>query len=149
MRDITATILKLGGVEIPANMDAQPIPDLEWRDASPRERIFGFLRGGWMVFDGRWKLCRYYAGSGPLLYDLKNDPRELDNGANDPANRDTLNQLDAELNREIMDSIEQAMHDRLPAPHSLALDVPFGMEGWHWQFPAPAPEAVKVGWDAQ
>lgn len=149
LRDITATMLKVGGCEIPANMDAQAIPDLGLHDASPRERIFGFLRGGWMVFDGRWKLCRYYAGSGPLLYDLKSDPQELDNVANDPANRDTLNQLDAELNREIMDSIEQAMHDRLPAPHSLALDPPFGMEGWQWQFPAPAPEAVNVGRDAQ
>ncbi len=149
LRDITATMLTLGGCEIPANMDAQPIPGLGLDDAPARERIFGLLRGGWMAFDGRWKLCKYFAGNGPLLYDLKDDPNEQNNAADKPANREILYRLDAELTREIMDSMEHAMHDRLPAPHSLALHKAFGMEGWQWKFPSPACDAAKVGKNIQ
>ena len=149
LRDVTATLLSLGGCEIPSNMDAQPIPALDLDDTPPRQRVFGFLRGGWMAFDGRWKLCRYYSSEAPLLYDLKTDPMEQNNVADDPANREVRNRLEMELTRELMDSIEHAMHDRLPAPRSLALDESFGMKGWNWDYPMPATEAAKVRRDAQ
>jgi len=143
-RDIAATMLRLGGCELPAYMDAQPIPGLGLDDTPPRDRIFGMLSKGWMAFDGRWKLCRYADADTVLLHDLANDPHERRNAADDPANREQIQRLDAELTREIMDSMMFAMHDRLPAPRSLATDVAFGRSDWQWSFPAAASEAAKV-----
>ena len=143
LRDVTATMLWLAGVDRPDYMDARPLPGLGLADGPPRERIFGMLARGWMAFDGRWKLAKYAPGRA-LLFDLENDPDELRDLASDPAHAETLRRLDDELTGELMDSIEFAMHDRLTAPYSLAQDEAFAREGWTWRFPSPASAAAET-----
>ena len=70
LRDVTATMLAFAGVELPAYMDAQPMPGLGLSEGRGRDRIFGMLADGWMNFDGRYKLHRYSTGD-ELLFDLE------------------------------------------------------------------------------
>ena len=146
LRDVTATMLRLAGCELPDYMDARPLPGLRLGEGPPRSRIFGMLTKGWMAFDGEWKLCKYDEGE-PLLFNLKDDPDELRNLARDPAHAEVYRRLESELAREIMDSMVHGMHDRLVAPYSLSETDEFGHEGWTWRFPSPASEATKIGGD--
>ena len=146
LRDVTATMLRLAGCDLPAYMDSQPLPELGLSDQPPRDRIFGMLTKGWMAFDGEWKLCKYSTGQA-LLFNLKEDPQEQRNLAGDPKYVDVYRRLDEELTREIMGSMVLGMHDRLASPNSLSKDEEFGREGWQWRFPADASEATKVGHD--
>ena len=41
-------MLRLAGQEIPAYMEAQPLPGLGLTDRPPRSRIFGMLTKGWI-----------------------------------------------------------------------------------------------------
>ncbi len=136
LRDITASMLQLAGCELPAYTDAQPVPGIELADAPPRDSIIGMLTGGWMVFDGRWKLCRYRESGRPFLFDLASDPHEQHNVAGDPVNRGIFEQLDAELTRAIMDSMDSSAFDRLPADISMSYLEEFGHKGWQWSYPA-------------
>ena len=145
LRDITATMLQLAGCERPPYMDAQPLPGLGSNDLPPRSRIFGAYSGSWMIFDGRWKLCRYRESGEPLLHDLANDPGERHNLAARGAHRETLGRLDAELTRFIMDNMDFSAFDQLPAADSLSYLDEFGHEGWQWRFPADADESAKLG----
>ena len=164
LRDVTATMLRLAGQDLPDHMDAQPLPGLGLTDLPPRQRIFGMLTKGWMAFDGRWKLAKYASTLDPmeydtcmtssrsssgraLLFDLDNDPDELRDLAADPDCASIYRRLDDELTHELMESIALAMHDRLTAPYSLAQDEAFAREGWSWPFPADASTATIVGKD--
>ena len=161
LRDITATMLRLAGQYLPDYMDARPLPGLGLTDLPPRDRIFGMLTKGWMAFDGRWKLAKYASTPDPiehdtgttpsrtssgraLLFDLENDPDEMNDLAADPACASIYRRLDDELTHELMQSIPLSMHDRLTAPYSLAQDEQFGREGWSWRFPAAASTATRV-----
>ena len=146
LRDITATMLELAGLGLPAYMDSQPLPGLGLNEQTRRARIFGMLTKGWMAFDGRWKLCKYFEGE-PLLFDLETDPAEERNLAGDPAYGHVYRRLDAELTQEVMEAMALGLHDRLVAPASLSTSDDFAREGWEWRFPADASEATKVGDD--
>ncbi len=141
LRDITATILRLAGCDIPRYMDAQTLPGLGLSDDPPRSYVFGMLSDGWMAFDGEWKLAKY-AGGETLLYNVKEDPGEQRNRAQDPELAHVYRRLDAELTREIMDSVRFSAHDRLPAPTTLSGDEAFGREGWKWDFPSSVDKAL-------
>ncbi len=146
LRDVTATMLRLAGQDLPDYMDAQPLPGLGLTDQPSRQRIFGMLTKGWMAFDARWKLAKYASGRA-MLFDLENDPDELRDLAPDPACASVYRRLDDELTHELMESMALAMHDRLTAPHSLSQDEAFAREGWSWRFPADASAATIVGKD--
>ena len=135
-RDITATILGLAGVDVPAHMDSIPLPGLDLTDLPPRDRIFGMLTDGWMVFDGEWKLAKYATGE-VVMFNLNDDPYEQRNLAEDPNYADVYRRLDAELTRELMDSNRFAMHDRTAMASDLSQDPGFGREGWQRPYPAP------------
>jgi len=65
-----------------------------------------------MVRDGRYKLC-YYDGMRPQLFDLANDPDELEDLAGDPAHRGALDQLMTRLHEGWdPDSIRTALEAR-------------------------------------
>jgi len=53
--------------------------------------------GFYMLRKGRWKLVYFSEGHSPLLFDLRRDPRELENLAQDPAHIETLQAMVAEL----------------------------------------------------
>ena len=142
LRDVTSTMLRYAGVEVPAYMDSQPLPNLGLTDGPPRDRIFGMLTDGWMVFDGEWKLSKYATGE-IVLYNLKDDPHEQRNLAIDPTYRDVYARLDAELTLELMESMRFATHDQLAHAGDMSQNIGFGREGWQRQYPAPVDFVIQ------
>ena len=136
LRDITATMLHFAGVDVPFNMDSQILPDIAETDDKPRNRVFGLLTDGWMIYDGRWKLAKYSTGEN-VLFDLTNDPLEQTNRIKDPSVFAKVDQLDVELTSYIMEQYRIAMHDRLAHSGDMSQDTGFGREGWSTQFPSP------------
>jgi arylsulfatase len=109
LTDVTASLLTLAGLDVPAHMDSHALPDVAARvatagtasgaaglPASGRERIVGALGGGWMIQEGPWRLSKYATGE-TLLFNLEDDPREQRNLAADPAHAATYRELDARL----------------------------------------------------
>ena len=149
LRDVTASILRLAGIEPPDHMDARPLPGLagEGAGGGPRSAILGTLARAWVAFDGTWKLCKYH-GHAPLLFNLDDDPEELIDRAGDPAAARELLRLDTLLTADVMAGADLAMHDRLVSSYSLARDEAFGRPGWSWTFPAPIAAATVHTADA-
>ncbi|MBI1387682.1 MAG: sulfatase-like hydrolase/transferase [bacterium] len=87
--DIAATILDYAGLEIPADMDSRSLKPVLRGDAdSVRDHVLSGLNPWRMVFDGRYKLVLNYGKSKEtLLFDLLNDPQELENRAKDDPRR--------------------------------------------------------------
>ena len=142
LRDVTATMLRLAEVDVPAYMDSRPLPGLGLAGSTPRDRIFGMLTEGWMAFDGEWKLAKYATGE-IVMFNLRDDPGEQRNLAGDPAYADVYRRLDAELTNEIMESVRFSMHDRLAQSGDMSQDPSFGREGWQRPFPAPVDFVAK------
>ena len=113
--DFAETFLDLAGVEAPADMQGVSIVPLlrgerpaDWRDALyyhyyqyPGTHSVRRHEG---VFDGRWKLIRFYGPDVPdgeqfELYDLKHDPRELTNIYNNPENGGAVERLRKRLHQ--------------------------------------------------
>ena len=132
--DVTATMLAAGGCDVPAYMDARPLPVLGLGEVQTREYIFGMLAGGWMAFDGRWKLSKYDTGE-RLLFDLETDPHEQRNLIADPSARSELARLDAALTQEIMRSVVLSYEDRRVYTIDKSGDLMFGREGWQRPYP--------------
>ncbi|MCH7663904.1 MAG: DUF4976 domain-containing protein [Chloroflexi bacterium] len=106
--DIAATIADLVGIPIPGSVDGisfLPLltnPDAPWRE--------GFIIEHWRTEEGfgsilpdfvgirtaKWKYIRYETGE-LELYDLENDPYELENLANQISYQSTLELLDSQL----------------------------------------------------
>ncbi len=141
LRDVTATMLRFAGVDVPANMDSQVLPELPVSDTAPRDRVFGLLTDGWMIYDGKWKLAKYATGES-VLFNLDDDPLEQINLIRDTAASRELARLDTELTGYIMDQYRIAMHDRLAHSGDMSQDPGFGREGWKTPFPAPVDFAL-------
>lgn len=136
LRDITATILAYAGIEIPAHMDARPLPGLD-HETAERDVLFGSLGTGWMLYDGRYKVHKYRTGE-IELFDISQDPGEQHDLAKDPEHLDVLLRLDGRLTAEIMGNLDAAFADRaVEGDGPLYLDRRFGREGWHRTYPAP------------
>lgn len=105
--DIMPTLLELLGTTTPAHLDGRSLlPFLEgssptdWRDAAHWEFDFRSIEKGSaerhfglkpqqcnlaVVRGEKWKYVHFGGGLPPLLYDMQNDPGELNNVAADPA----------------------------------------------------------------
>ncbi len=136
LRDVTATMLRFAGCELPGYMDSQPLPELGLDGPPPRERIFGMLTDGWMAFDGEWKLAKYATGE-TVMFNLHDDPHEQHNLAADPAHAEVYRRLESELAQELMESFRFATHDRLAQSGDMSQNPSFGLEGWQRTYPAP------------
>ena len=137
LSDITSTMLHFGGCEIPGYMDSMPLPDLDIPNAAPRKRIVGMTSGGWMLYDGTWKLCKYATGE-TLLFNLAEDPTEQRNLMVDPAYLDRYLKMDAQLTQEIMRSLTASHKDKgLDFGNVLWSSETFGKEGWQRTYPNP------------
>jgi arylsulfatase len=133
LTDITATILAFAGTQPPQPMDARPLPGLGLA-TEPRAILFGFVSGGWMAYDGRWKLCKYATGE-QHLFDRVSDPDEQINRINDPAAFAELRRLDDALTREIMRSVALSHHAQKVDTTGMSQDPSFGKEGWQRPYP--------------
>lgn len=133
LNDVIATMLTLAGCEVPSYMDSVPLPDLGLSNESPRDRIIGFLRSGWMMFDGEWKLCKHPSGS--HLFNLKNDPTEEHNLVRDSQYTDVYQKMDAEITAEIIRSVDEAFFERRVYTFSHSSNPDFGRPGWERTYP--------------
>jgi len=118
--DITPTIIDMIGRNIPSSMDGRSLkPFLEgnspgdWRDCVHMELDFGEPNETthWqeattastneanlaILREKQFKLIHFNAGLPPLLFDLENDPHELNNLAEDRAHTKTLLRLTQKL----------------------------------------------------
>jgi choline-sulfatase len=102
--DIPATIAEHFGTHVDG---AEGIRSLDGIATEPQNRdriVFseyhgaGAVSGGFMIKKGRWKF-HHYVGFPPELFDLQNDPEEIRDLAGDPAFRDVVVDMEAELRR--------------------------------------------------
>lgn len=134
LADVTPTILALAGAEIPTYMDFMPLPALGIA-CGGRDYLYGMMGGGWMCFDGRWKLCKYGTGE-HMLFDLSEDPTEQRNLLKVGGCGDVYLRLDRALTGEIMRSTVASHHDKLVYHTDLSGDVDFGRSGWQRPYPS-------------
>lgn len=93
--DIFPTVCALTGAAPPADLDGFDLGPL-WRGEtdSVRDRIFLAYRGLMRsIRDHRWKLIRYPPIDHTQLFDLENDPDELNNLADDPAQAGRIEEM--------------------------------------------------------
>jgi len=134
LADVTPTMMQLAGCPLPEYVDFQPLPGLEMTEPPARDYLFGMMGGGWMAFDGQWKLCKYSSGE-HMLFDLENDPQEVHNRIRDDSQRHHYQRLDAALTNEIMRSVTLAHQDQLVYSKDLSNDQAFGQPGWQRPYP--------------
>ena len=134
LADVTPTMLGLAGADIPSYMDFMPLPGLGLPHGE-RDYLFGMMGGGWMCFDGRWKLCKYSTGE-HMLFDLREDPTEQRNLLREESCSDIYLRLDRALTEEVMRSMVASHHDKLVYHTDLSGDVEFGRSGWQRPYPS-------------
>ncbi len=131
--DITPTMLRMAGGSPPNYMDFQPLPSLGI-ETDKRDYLYGMMGGGWMCFDGRWKLCKYLTGE-HLLFDLYEDPAEQNNLLKRNDSGVVYQRLDSVLTTEIMRSVEASHRDKVVYDSDLSGDIAFGKKGWKRPYP--------------
>ncbi len=134
--DITATLLHCAGCQVPDYMDSKPLADLGIPNDVGRDRVFGFVTGGAMNYDGCWKLARYSNGYA-ALFNVDEDPGEQNNRIDDPECQDSRSRLDAELTTRIIESINAA---HIEKAHQTSWEDPVFCQGegrWERDYPNP------------
>lgn len=113
--DFAETFLDLAGATIPDDMQGKSLVPLlqgqtpaDWRD-SLYYHYYDYpgshsVRRHEGVFDGRWKLIKFYGKDVPdgqewELYDLENDPTEMNNIYSNPEYRSKVESMKTELDR--------------------------------------------------
>ena len=134
LTDVTATMLRFGGCDLPDYMDARPLPGLEISGEIGRDYLIGAVRDGWMIYDQRWKLHKYATGE-TLLFDMANDPTEQNNLMKDNQYWAKYLELDTKLSQAVMRSLSLSHEDRRVYTASLSSDPQFGKEGWQRPYP--------------
>ena len=100
--DLSCTMATHFGQSIDASYGAKPLEAI-LSEADDHERIIfseyhaaGAVSGAFMLRKGRWKY-HHYVGFEPELFDLENDPEELEDLASNPEYAETLSTLETEL----------------------------------------------------
>jgi arylsulfatase A-like enzyme len=85
--DIFPTVCSLTGIQPPAGVEGKDLqPIWQGRTSRVRDHVFlSFRKVQRSVRDDRWKLIRYPQIDHTQLFDLRSDPHELNNLADDPA----------------------------------------------------------------
>ena len=134
--DITSTLLHYGGCKTPGYMDSRPLADLGIHDSVARDRVYGFVSGGSMNYEGTWKLARYTNGYG-VLFNIDEDPAEQNNRIDDPDCQEMCSRLDVELNARLVRSINLAHAEKNHNTSWEDLTFCQGEGGWHRVYPQP------------
>lgn len=115
LHDLFPTLLDAAGLETAAGVDGMSLAPI-WRGerAQVRETLFTTYEDKIRaVRDGRWKLIRYPLIHHTQLFDLRHDPYELHNLADDPAHRARVDSMMALL---------EVWQQRTGDPHPLTSD---------------------------
>lgn len=96
LQDVMPTLLDLAGIEIPKSCDGTSV-----LNDKPREELYGEVlenqSASRMLRSDRYKLIWYPAGNRKHLFDLDNDPFELEDLSNDQSKKSILQDLECEL----------------------------------------------------
>ena len=95
LQDIMATSLDLAGVEKPAQVQFKSLlPLIEGKSKQSYDAVYGgYMTLQRMITMGGYKMIYYPKIDKTLLYDLRNDPLEMKNIADDPANAGIIKNL--------------------------------------------------------
>ncbi|MDE0084999.1 MAG: DUF4976 domain-containing protein, partial [Candidatus Poribacteria bacterium] len=89
---VMPTLLHLAGVDIPDTVDGMPMVG-----DTKREWLYGEVgadgSGTRMIHEGRYKLIYYATGNYRQLFDLEEDPRELNDLSDSSAHAEVLDRL--------------------------------------------------------
>ena len=105
--DFAPTLLDIAGMEVPAAMQGRSFrPVLQGKaDAHRQSSFYAFYSSGVSKHYGirtkRYKLIVYADGPSRELYDLQNDPNEMNNLYHDPDCADLVRDMERELQRAI------------------------------------------------
>jgi choline-sulfatase len=117
--DMTPTLLRLAGVEPPADLPGNSLlPAADGPRAAGERSVFseyhaqGMRHAGFMIHRGDCKYC-YYVGQEPQLFDLSQDPQECTDLAGNPAYADVLR----DLRDELLAIVDPEQIDRLAKQH--------------------------------
>mgnify|MGYP003575302998 CR=1 FL=1 len=109
--DYAPTFLQYAGVPVPADIQGRSLkplaegkPDKNWRKSLYYHYYefpgFHAVRAHYGVRSDRYKLARFYGDMDYWeFFDLKSDPREMNNRIDDPAYQDEVARMTAELTR--------------------------------------------------
>ncbi len=104
--DIFPTVLDTVGIDIPSDLPGRSLLDLARLPDDPARPVFSEYHATaaksaeYMIRRGRYKFI-YYVGYPPELYDLENDPEELQNLALNGSFGGLLGEFEAELRRTV------------------------------------------------
>lgn len=100
--DIFPTLCSLTGVEPPEGVDGKDLtPLFAGKDAKPlrRAQLLAYQKGQRAIVTNRWKLIRYPLVNHTQLFDLKSDPNELKNLAEESDHAERVEKMMKQLAR--------------------------------------------------
>ncbi len=142
LTDVTATMLTFSDCEIPDYMDSQPLPGLTYcghnkPDTIDRDAILGTVSDGCMLLKDDWKYAKYATGE-ITLFNLKEDPNEVNNLINDPTFHDICIRYESELTSRMMKLTFAGHRDKdVDRTHELWSSREFGSESYRRSYPHP------------
>jgi choline-sulfatase len=119
LQDAMATALELAGIDKPAQVEFKSLmPLLTGEQTVQYDSIYGkYIDTQRMILKGDWKLTFYpFAEKKMRLFNLKNDPMEMDDQIDNPENAPLVKKLRTEFF-----GLQQTMGDELDVDHPTAL----------------------------
>jgi arylsulfatase A-like enzyme len=103
LMDLFPTFVDFASAKLPQGVEGKSLrPILEGKESAVREVLYtGYRDCQRAIRDGRWKLIRYPLVDRTQLFDLNNDPRELNDLSNDAKHSERLKAITASLEREM------------------------------------------------
>ncbi len=95
LRELFPTVCELTGVPAPAGLDGRSfVPLLQGKAAEMHPHVFGYFRDSQRMVRGeRWKLIHYPQAARLQLFDLSNDPHEVNDLSRDARHETVRNEL--------------------------------------------------------